>query len=411
MNILIVSNLYPPYIFGGYEILCHQMVRELEERGHQIHVLTSNYGLDFAPVEPEAKITRTLALTTSFPKPGEDVGFVDFRLASIEKIARTNFQETQKCLNSLDYKIDLVFCWCLNRLSPGSIFAARKNGIPIVYTINDEHPKQFKFSKKPRNIRQIIRYIAEKTIYPMSTLRNAGEFPITIISKALKNSLISQGLPIENSEVIYQGIPVNKMKFSISKFSQNERFKILYAGQVSKAKGIHTIIKAITLIKKQQPEIDIGLTVVGSGVPQYRLDLDKLVQEGNLEKVVEFTGKVPHQQLEVFHHNHHCFVFSSEWEEPFGLTHLEAMAYGNPVISTTTGGSAELIKDKVNALAYSPGDPVQLAEKILLLHKNEEFRNELSHSARKYVESHHSFSGYVNQIEDFLIKSTKTKVK
>ena len=61
---------------------------------------------------------------------------------------------------------------------------------------------------------------------------------------------------------------------------------------------------------------------------------------------------------------HDLLLFPSEWEEPFALTPIEAMACGLPVIGTTTGGSAELFRDRENALTFSAGKPEELAERI-----------------------------------------------
>src|ERR671918_1913723 len=46
MRILIVSNLYPPYYLGGYEIRCALVAEGLRQAGHNVRVLTSRYGLD-----------------------------------------------------------------------------------------------------------------------------------------------------------------------------------------------------------------------------------------------------------------------------------------------------------------------------------------------------------------------------
>jgi glycosyltransferase involved in cell wall biosynthesis len=55
------------------------------------------------------------------------------------------------------------------------------------------------------------------------------------------------------------------------------------------------------------------------------------------------------------------FVFPSEWDEPFGLVPVEAMACGTPVVATCTGGSAEFLRDGVNCLRFRARDPSELA--------------------------------------------------
>ena len=56
-----------------------------------------------------------------------------------------------------------------------------------------------------------------------------------------------------------------------------------------------------------------------------------------------------------------CIVNPAVWEEPFALVPLEVMAAGRPLVSTPTGGSAELLEDGVNALVVPPGDATALA--------------------------------------------------
>ncbi|MFZ5949929.1 MAG: glycosyltransferase family 4 protein [Candidatus Rifleibacteriota bacterium] len=405
MRILFVNNLYPPFIFGGYEILCHQVVEELKKRGHNVSVLTSTYGLDFADPGPEIDIERSLTLTTSFPRPGENVGFVDFRLSTIEKVALLNLAKTQAMIDKQREKFDLVFCWCLNRLSPGAFFAARSRGIPIAYSVNDEHPRQFRFVQNIAGLKDFLRFLAEKTLFRHSTLKGLGQFPVTIISKALQKNIARHGLDLSHAQVIYQGIHVDSLPFRFNPKRSDQNFKVFYAGQVSRNKGVHTIIKAINLLRQQLPQI--SLTIAGTGVPDYRQELENLVADFELGNQVNFIGKVPHEKLAELHYRHHCFVFSSEWEEPFGLTHLEAMALGNPVISTITGGSAELIIDGSNALAYQAGNEQELAQAIFRLAQNDSLREQLAFNAREYVQRHHSFSGYTDHIEAFMMNATK----
>ena len=57
-------------------------------------------------------------------------------------------------------------------------------------------------------------------------------------------------------------------------------------------------------------------------------------------------------------------VFPSEWEEPFGLVPLEAMACGTPVVATGVGGSGEFLVDGVNCVRFRAGDPAALAAAV-----------------------------------------------
>lgn len=398
MRILIVSNLYPPVVFGGYEILCRQVAEKLKSRGHEIEVLTSNFGAD--GVAPEPGVHRRLALTTDFPKSGEDVTWVDFTLATMHKVALRNEPEVGSRID--EFHPDVVFCWCLSRLSLAPIWAAQRRAVPACYTLNDEHPKQFRYVESPGSPRSAIKAMLERHVYAKATLYQASPFPLTAISQALKDKLIAQGLPFHHAQVIYQGVPLEDFAFRPGGREAGQALKLLYVGQLSQTKGVHTLIEALAQLGQTQPELAVELSIAGTGVPSYVESLRQLVEERDLRDRVQFLGKVPHAEIGSVYRDHHVLVFSSEWDEPFGLTHVEAMACGCAVISTTTGGSKELVKDGLNALAFQAGDKHDLADKIKQLADDEERRWKLLGQARRYVEENHSLDGYVSQLETFL---------
>jgi glycosyltransferase involved in cell wall biosynthesis len=397
MKILVVGNLYPPIVFGGYEILCAQVVERLRARGHEVEVLTSDFRAEDATLD--MNVDRSLRLTTDFPRPGEEVGFVDFRLGSIQAVARWNFHVTLAKLRRADY--DVVFCWCMNRLSLGPVYAARDRGVPVCCTVNDEHPRQFRWTPDPVGIRQHIRAVAERRLWPMATFRGLESVSIAVISHALKRTLIAQGVPLHEAEVIHQGIPLDGFPFRPLERHGEDPLRLLYVGQLAKTKGVHTLIRSIGELRGEDGR-DVRLTVVGSGVPKYRASLEKMVLDHGIGDRVSFMGKVGHDEVARAYRTHHAFVFPSEWEEPFGLTHLEAMASGCPVISTTTGGSAELIRHNENAMSFPAGDSSELSARIRRLSDSEALRRRLARNGRAWVEKHHSLEGYVSGLESFL---------
>jgi glycogen(starch) synthase len=60
MNILVLSNLYPPHYLGGYELICHAVVNNLRKRGHIVRILTSNHSVENPKGEEDFAIERDL---------------------------------------------------------------------------------------------------------------------------------------------------------------------------------------------------------------------------------------------------------------------------------------------------------------------------------------------------------------
>jgi glycogen(starch) synthase len=395
MRILMVSNLYPPIFFGGYEILCAQVADEFSAKGHQVGVLTSDFR---APECAPDSVRRKLKLTTNFPLPGEKVGQVDFKLSSLQRVGQHNYRETLAALE--EFQPDIVFAWCLSRLSLAPIRAAQSRGIPVAYTINDLHPRQFLPARWSLSPKSWLKALAEPWLWPLATMRGGHRraFPITIISQATRRQLLEMGLPIAHSRVIHQGIPLQQFDYQ-ERTGQDPVRRLLYVGQLSQNKGVHTLILALAGLRERE---DWHLTVVGEGVPDYEQHLRTLVARSSLESRIDFVGRRPHREVAEFYAGSHILIFPSEWEEPFGLTHLEAMASGCAVISTLKGGCAELIVDGENALAYQAADSVDLQKCLIRLLDDEPLRQNLVRFARRYVERHHDLSYYVAQLEEFL---------
>ena len=130
MRILVVTNLFPPYVLGGYEILCSQVVDRLRAHGHTVHVITSDHG---AGPDREAfpGVSRVLKLYAPFS-----------RRAGLERHRRLaadawNARATTRAIR--EFRPDRVFVWSQLRLTIGAARAAERSGVPVCYALNDEH--------------------------------------------------------------------------------------------------------------------------------------------------------------------------------------------------------------------------------------------------------------------------------
>ena len=102
-------------------------------------------------------------------------------------------------------------------------------------------------------------------------------------------------------------------------------------------------------------------------------------------------------------------VFPSIWSEPFGLTHLEAMASGVPVVSTANGGQGEFLRDGVNALVFEPEDAEGLACRLASLIVDDSLRRRIALGGRRLVEREFTLTRYVGGHAE--VVSTKSIVR
>lgn len=122
-----------------------------------------------------------------------------------------------------------------------------------------------------------------------------------------------------------------------------DRFTILQLGRMVPRKGVEDVIRGLALLR-QRHGLDAHLCVVGgnsdspseSATPEIGR-LMRIARECGVADHVEFLGRRDRQQLRTYYCAADVFV-TTPWYEPFGITPLEAMACGRPVIGTDTGG-------------------------------------------------------------------------
>ena len=385
MRLLVISNLYPPEVQGGYEILCAQVVEGLRTLGHSVVVLTSqSEGGD-----RDSSVLRRLQLTGRFPEP------VRANRWNSLAIHRRNAATTRNVIEAL--RPDRVFIWSQLRLTLGCAEAAEQSGLPVSYTFNDEHPVGFLPRVANGTVRSKIGAVIDAA-FPRPTSRARRFAHTTCISATLKEALVEKGLRIPGSRVIYQGIPIQRFPALLERMRGPE-LRILYAGQLHEYKGVHTLLEAAAMLSRRGSR-RFEVSIAGEGPSAYKARLSELARL--VGAPVRFLGRVSHADIPALYRAHDVFVFPSIWREPFGLTHLEAMASGTPVVSTTEGGPGEFLVDEQNALTFPKADPTLLADALARLADDEALGRRIARNARTMVENRFSLDRYVSDLEAFL---------
>lgn len=201
---------------------------------------------------------------------------------------------------------------------------------------------------------------------------------IVTYSKFMRDRIVKwYGVNQKKIEVIPNGVDINKFSKCKSDLLLEGDPAILYLGHLSK--GVDFLITAISRIISELPELK--LNVVGSGDIT---SLKMLAKKKGIEKHVVFYGSVASEKTPNYYKAADVFVFPA-LRTPAGITILEAMASGVPVIASNKGGTTEILCSGENGLLFDPTNADELPKAILTLQKNPGLRNAISYNALKTV--------------------------
>ena len=173
--------------------------------------------------------------------------------------------------------------------------------------------------------------------------------------------------------------------------------KILTVARLVKRKGLDYLINSIYFLKKDIP--NIKLYIRGSG-PEQR-NLKNLVKSLNLENQVKFLEEpIPQEMMPLLYGECDIYVQPSLFE-PYGLTVLEAMSCGKPVIATKVGVFVDAIKNGETGFLIEPQSSEQLANKILELN-DEKKRKKMGKKARMRIIRNFSFDTCGREFQNLL---------
>lgn len=151
----------------------------------------------------------------------------------------------------------------------------------------------------------------------------------------------------------------------------------LFTGRIVTEKGVEYLVKAARKIN--------GAVIIAGDGPQ-RKHLEDLITRMQLTNVQIVPFLKSYTQFLDFYYMADVFVSPAVWDEPLGLTIIEAMAARKPVIVTRKGGVVMAVKEGVNGLFVRPRNSNEIADAVNRLFGNPELCRKMGERGRKVVE-------------------------
>ena len=268
---------------------------------------------------------------------------------------------------------------------------------PLVITLHGFHPDYLAFMKN-------ISPIEEMRLMPYfkAIARRSLEIADAIIALTPHEKNILQSyyhIPAEKIAIIPNGINLQDFLKSPIKKELKKRFHlkenvILFVGAIRKEKGLLDLFHAIPSIIKEFPQTSFVLIGKDWGFKKY------LQQEGKrlgIENHINFLGVVNTLLLRESLSVCDIFVNPSAYES-FGISLLEAMASGKPIVATNVGGIPYIVRNGKTGITVKHGDPEGLADAIKKLLSNSELRKQMGEKGLQLAKKY-DWEKIVSQIE------------
>ncbi|MCX5742563.1 MAG: glycosyltransferase family 4 protein [Proteobacteria bacterium] len=380
MNIALVSNIFPPDFQGGYDVLAGVIASDLRARGHDVQVLTTGTARDDDPVW----VSRALALVQPFGQP-----------AGLERFAHVGAAVRQAAVTRTfvdRHRPDVAVIMSLRRLGLHVPRTLAKLGVPTAWLLNDDWLLAHQPAPSRQPWRRAIARLLERGPLAARTWRGC-DLPRALAPSAhIIDALRAGGAPLGDVAVCPQGVDLVQFRARAPR-PMPAAPRMLFVGRLHPTKGCDVAIEALAQLRAGK--CDARLSVAGVGSDEARLRA--IAQTLGVEAAVDWLGFVAHRDLAAVYEDHDVFLFPSRWEEPAGLTYLEAMAVGLPVVAQATGGARELLRDRENALVVADAD--EMAAAVRRLQREPALTRALVTAGHELVREKANLARYLQTIE------------
>lgn len=360
MKIGIFTDTYNP-VTSGVVTSINMVEQEMKKRGHEVYVFTTSKS-----IQPNEN--QTLYMLNSIP----------LLIAKQYKNRIATFYSREIAKQIKELNLDIVHTQTEFSIGAFGKIISRKYNIPFIHTYHTmwEDYVHYISPIKGRNIH--LKRLARS--FSRAFVRKA-ECVITPSNKTAKYLKYKCNVKNKPIYIVPTGIDIvpfkkdnfteksrNELKESLG-IKPNEKV-ILFLGRVASEKSIDVIMDSMPSIFKEHPEYKF--LIVGDGPS--KKDLEEQAKKLNIQNNVIFTGKVPWNEVPKYYNLGDVFVNASITETQ-GLTFIEAMAAGVPIVAKYAPNLSEFIYTNKNGILVKKNSDFKNA--IIKVLSNDKLKNTL----------------------------------
>ena len=396
MRVLAVSDLYPPEMRGGAEVMMAEAVDGLRGRGHEVVVATGARGPALAHVR------RCLEYRPSPRWQGGRAWLTPWRAAADYRRAFHNARN-ETALRDLLVELtpEVVYLGDIGGVGPCSVLRAlRDHPVPVVHHLHDywlltllHGGSEFSRLRLPWLKRRLIGLDARRDLRVASMIA---------ISQTVRERYLQAGFAPEAIEVFPYGprlTPVERR----NQRSPDGELRLLFVGRLDPEKGAHLLLERLAILAAQDDSRRICCDLAGPpGPPVYMRRLHELLEADALRGRVRLLGSVQRETTLRLYARYDAVVVPSLWKEPFSLVVPEALAAGAAVVAARWVGAAEWFEDGRELLLFSPQAPWELDQALRRLRDEPGLAARLAEAGRRKALRAFDPAVFVDRLESHL---------
>lgn len=375
MRIGLFTDTYMPQI-NGVATSVRMLKEYLEPRGHEVYIFTTT--------DPHA--TRN-----------EDGVFRIPSLPFVSERRIAMFYHPLVARSARLLRLDIIHTHTEFSLGIFGRKLARTHGIPIVHTMHTIYEDYTHYVAKLNALEPMAKTVAKKVSISSCNLSDAVIAPTNKVKKMLRGygvsaeiNVIPTGIKLEKfNSRLYDENCVNEMRSELG-LKINDKV-ILYIGRISEEKNMDELL--IGLKDYIPARKDVKFVIIGDG--PYRLKLEHMAKDLGIERNVIFAGEKPWDDIGKYYQVGDLFVSASQSESQ-GLTYIEAMAAGLPLIVKKDPCLEGVALDGVNG--YTFNDKTEFIRQLDKVLSDDELQGKLSTGALSTAQMF-SASHYANSVE------------
>lgn len=208
-------------------------------------------------------------------------------------------------------------------------------------------------------------------------------------------------LGIAREQIRVVPIGVNPQDFEQRKPSDVGPFTVGFLGRIAPEKGLRVLAEAYRMLRQSGELPEARLEAAGymaADCKPYLEDIQKLLRDAGLEHEFHYRGTLERAEKIAFLQTLDVMSMPATYDEPKGVSLLEAMACGVPLVQPRRGSFTEIVEKTGGGLLVQPDDPRSLADGILRIARDQQLAAELSANGFRGVREHYTAAHMADKV-------------